>query len=112
MKRSDSDQTEVRHAQRVQLAARKLAIQRQQNKLFMAQEIKRQLEEAEVELCDVEQQGVEIEKQLKENTESKQTVETLNFDLSLPVYRIFNLCLHIITIHAILFIYQEEAGAS
>ncbi|CAG2249396.1 unnamed protein product [Mytilus edulis] len=78
LKRSDSDQTEVRHAQRVQLAARKLAIQRQQNKLFMAQEIKRQLEEAEVELCDVEQQGVEIEKQLKENTEileeNKQTL--------------------------------------
>ncbi|CAC5400257.1 MICAL [Mytilus coruscus] len=69
LKRSDSDQTEVRHAQRVQLAARKLAIQRQQNKLFMAQEIKRQLEEAEVELCEVEQQGVQIEKQLKENTE-------------------------------------------
>ncbi|XP_071174863.1 F-actin-monooxygenase mical1-like isoform X2 [Mytilus edulis] len=78
LKRSDSDQTEVRHAQRVQLAARKLAIQRQQNKLFMAQEIKRQLEEAEVELCDVEQQGVEIEKQLKENAEileeNKQTL--------------------------------------
>ncbi|VDI20842.1 Hypothetical predicted protein [Mytilus galloprovincialis] len=78
LKRSDSDQTEVRHAQRVQLAARKLAIQRQQNKLFMAQEIKRQLEEAEIELCDVEQQGVEIEKQLKENTEileeNKQTL--------------------------------------
>ncbi|XP_052063696.1 F-actin-monooxygenase MICAL1-like isoform X2 [Mytilus californianus] len=69
LKRCDSDPTEERHAQRVQLAARKLAIQRQQNKIFMAQEIKRQLEEADVELRDVEQQGVEIETKLKDNTE-------------------------------------------
>ncbi|CAC5400256.1 MICAL [Mytilus coruscus] len=69
LKRFDSDPTEERHAQRVQLAARKLAIQRQQNKIFMAQEIKRQLEEADVELREVEQQGVEIETKLKDNTE-------------------------------------------
>ncbi|XP_071172170.1 uncharacterized protein [Mytilus edulis] len=76
LKRTDSDPTEERHAQRVQLAARKLAIQRQQNQIFIAQELKRQLEEADEELQDVERQGVELETKLKDNNEkeSKQSL--------------------------------------
>ena len=73
MKRSYSDQTEVRHAQRVQLAARKLAMQRQENEFFLGQEIARHLEEAEVKLEEVEKDGVETEKALKEDIKSMLT---------------------------------------
>ena len=86
MKRTDSDPTEERHAQRVQLAARKLAIQRQQNQIFIAQELKRQLEEADEELQDVERQGVELETKLKDNNESKLTVHLQYFAIFLPTF--------------------------
>ncbi|XP_071174859.1 F-actin-monooxygenase mical1-like isoform X1 [Mytilus edulis] len=81
LKRTDSDPTEERHAQRVQLAARKLAIQRQQNQIFIAQELKRQLEEADEELQDVERQGVELETKLKDNNEIEESNQSLRRQL-------------------------------
>ena len=63
----------VRHVQRVHLAARKLARQRQENASLLAQGIMRQLEETEVKLEEVEKEGVEIEKALKADIKSMLT---------------------------------------
>ena len=71
LRRCDSDESDIRHAQRVQMAARKLAIQRRQDKMYMVQELKRQIEEAEQALLEVEKEGVDVEKALKESTESR-----------------------------------------
>ena len=55
------------------LASRKIARQRQENASLLAQGIVRQLEEAEVKLEEVEKEGVEIEKALKEDIKSMLT---------------------------------------
>ena len=65
MQRQKSDPSESRRAQHIQFAARKLARENEQNKIFQTQEIQRQLEEAEVKRGEIETRGVEIEKDLE-----------------------------------------------